>query len=268
MTAQPHGASAAPVLPFGLYAEVYDLLYADKDYAAEAAFVAGLLQQFLGRPAAQTRVVDLACGTGRHVMELAALGHRMTGSDISSQMVSLAKAAAAKRGLPIPFHVQSFQTCGSIGGEYDAALAMFASLGYLSAPEDLGRTLAGVRALLAPGGVFVFDVWNGQAVLQDYSPVREKRASGASVSVIRTSRTTLDRATQSATVNFEFTVTRRGGAPAEFSESHRVRYYFPDELAQDLEKSGFEVALRCPFLEPSRALAPRDWNMTFVARKQ
>ena len=266
MTAQVRDDSAASVLPFSVYAEVYDLLYADKDYAAEATFVGNLLQRFLNRAPAQIRIVDLACGTGRHAIELASIGLSVTGSDVSSEMVSIARATARERGLSIPFHIQSFQNCSAIGGKYDAALAMFASLGYLLSPADLIQTLSCVRALLTPHGVFVFDVWNGQAVVKDYAPIREKRANNAKLTVQRISRTTLDEGAQVATVRFEFELTRRGCAPESFAEIHRVRYFFPEELKGILEAQGFQVLLRCPFREPSRALTPNDWNMTFVVR--
>jgi SAM-dependent methyltransferase len=266
MTAQVRDDSAASVLPFSVYAEVYDLLYADKDYAAEAAFVANLLQRFLSRAPAQLRIVDLACGTGRHAIELASIGFPVTASDVSSDMVSIARAAAQDRSLPIPFHIQSFQNCSAIGGKYDAALAMFASLGYLLSTADLVQTLSCVRALLAPGGYFLFDVWNGQAVVKDYAPIREKRASNAALNVKRISRTTLDEDAQVATVRFEFELSRRGSSLDRFAEVHRVHYFFPEELKGILEAQGFEVLLRCPFREPSRALTPNDWNMTFVVR--
>jgi SAM-dependent methyltransferase len=265
MTAQLR-AEGTPPLPFGLYADVYDLIYADKNYEAEALFVVSLLQRFLAPWNLEKRIVDLACGTGRHALQLASMGFRVTGSDISSAMVSIARKAASERALKVPFSVQSFQNCGSLGGKYDAALAMFASLGYLLSDEDLSKTLAGVRALLAPNGIFVFDVWNGDAVVKDYAPVREKHVSNESLQVTRISRTTLDKGNRVATVNFEFDVTRRASAPAKFAEVHRVRYFFPDELVRFLENHGFDVVLQCPFLEQSRDLAPSDWNMTFVVR--
>jgi SAM-dependent methyltransferase len=254
-------------IPFGLYAEVYDLLYADKDYAAESAFVAGLIGKSLAR-ADGARVVDLACGTGRHAFELTRLGFRVTGSDASEAMITTARSSAARDGLPVRFFCEPFQTCQRIGGTYDAALAMFASLGYLVSNEELAATFAGVRELLEPGGLFIFDVWNGFAVLRDYSPVRMKRAAGPNTSVIRISRTKLDEIRQVATVKFDFIIVPRGGEMVEFSETHLVRFFFPQELHQALTVQGFEVLLQCPFLDATRALEPTDWNATFVARKR
>jgi predicted TPR repeat methyltransferase len=257
---------AAPVVPFGLYAEVYDLLYQDKNYPAESEFIASLIRRFAAAPNA-TRIIDLACGTGRHAIELARMGFRIAGSDISEQMVTVARAAIDAERLDIPLFVESFQSCARIKGEFDIVLAMFSSLGYLQSREDLEVALSGVRSLLAPRGLFIFDVWNGLATLKDYLPIRVKRASGAATSVLRVSRTALDAVRQIATVDFEFVVMPRDRPSVEFAEKHLVRFYFPRELNDILESSGFEVLLQCPFMNSSRALEPGDWNMTFVARK-
>src|SRR2546428_13493377 len=63
------------------YSAYYDLLYRDKDYAAEARFVAELVRRHGGRPPAGVQLLDLACGTGRHLIELARLGMVVAGRD-------------------------------------------------------------------------------------------------------------------------------------------------------------------------------------------
>ena len=158
-------------IPFGEYSAIYDLIYRDKDYAGEAGFVAALIEQHAPRQSgARIRVLDLACGTGRHAMELAAMGYLVEGSDISSGMVAVARKSASERALDVRFHESSFQTADAIPGSFDVVLAMFASLGYLTSYADFELTLNNIAKKLAPGGVFIFDVWNGTAVLPQYSP--------------------------------------------------------------------------------------------------
>ncbi len=259
--------TAGTALPFGEYAAVYDLIYQDKDYAAEAGFISSLLARHAPRRD-PVRIVDLACGTGRHAIELARRGYAMEGSDISSDMIEVATRAAAAHKLAIRFHNHPFQNAGAIGGPFDAALAMFASMGYLTGADELALAFRNIRQLLAPGGVFVFDVWNGLAVLRDFSSHKVKRMSGNGLEVERTSRTTIDELAQIAEVRFEFKVSGPGRAASTFEERHRVRFFFPRELADLLQFSGFELAASCPFMRPDDAMTAKDWNMTFVARKR
>ena len=72
---------------FGDYAHYYNLLYADKDYAGETAFVLGLLRRDGRNP--QT-LLDLGCGTGRHALEMAKHGVAVTGVDLSPTMLKWA----------------------------------------------------------------------------------------------------------------------------------------------------------------------------------
>src|ERR1700722_14709173 len=76
----------------GRHAELYDLFYGAKPYAAEASYLHGLLQRFSGHPV--LRVLDIACGTGSHAIELERLGYDVLGSDISDDMLARAKAKA------------------------------------------------------------------------------------------------------------------------------------------------------------------------------
>ena len=252
--------------PFREYAQYYDLLYQDKDYLGEAQFVARLLGRWLCRPAEQTEVLDLACGTGRHAQELAGMGYRVDGSDLSADMVAVARDRAKRVGLPIRFYNESFQSCGRIGRQYDAVIAMFSAIDYLTEYRDLARSLENVRALLREGGVFIFDFWNGNAVVEGYSPVRVKRVEKGEHVVVRRSNTSLDVVSQIATVNFDFLLLKAGSVVREFSETHPIRYFFPQEMTDMLAANRFEVVHRCPFLREDGAMEPDEWNLTYVAR--
>ena len=190
---------------FQTYAPYYDLLYRDKDYPGEAAFITRLLQTHLGTaPPTALNVLDLACGTGRHSRELAKLGYRMTGSDLSADMIEVAGMVAAEQNLAIAYHTEPFQTCARIGQPFDAVIAMFAAIDYLIDAADLTLALNNIKALVRPGGVFIFDFWNGNAVISDYSPRRVKSVEENDLRRVRTSNTTLDTMTQRATVRFDF----------------------------------------------------------------
>jgi predicted TPR repeat methyltransferase len=84
---------------FDTYAEYYDLLYSEKNYAAEASYVAGLIRS---SSADTHRLLELGCGTGGLAFELAKLGFDVTGVDLSECMLARAHAARKCKSLGSP----------------------------------------------------------------------------------------------------------------------------------------------------------------------
>jgi SAM-dependent methyltransferase len=195
------------------------------------------------------------------------MGYRVEGSDLSADMVAVAIDRAKSLGLPIRFYNESFQSCDRIGRQYDAVIAMFSAIDYLVDYRDLARSLGNIRGLLSEGGVFVFDFWNGNAVLKNYSAMRVRRVEKGEHGVIRISNTSLDTISQIATIKFDFILLKAGSIVREFSEIHPIRYYFPQEMVDLLAINGFEVVHRCPFLREDSAMEPDEWNLTYVARR-
>lgn len=251
---------------FADYSEVYDLLYEDKPYREESSFVDGLLKRYAVPTAPIRRVLDLACGTGRHCFELEAMGYQVEGSDISAAMIQQAQLTAVERGGAANFYNYSFQNADRIAKKYDAVISMFSAICYLTTHQDLLTTLDNINGLLEPGGLFVFDYWNGNAVVKDYSPRRELRKQRGNLEVVRASTTSLDLINQIAEVNFHFAYFDSGVKRHEFTERHLVRYFFFREIESYLELAGFDLIHRSGFLKDS--LEPDDWNVTVVARKR
>ncbi|HEY4744175.1 MAG TPA: class I SAM-dependent methyltransferase, partial [Desulfuromonadaceae bacterium] len=152
---------------FDQYARYYDLLYRDKDYAAEADFVAGLL--LAHAPEART-LLELGCGTGRHAEFLARQGFAVHGVDRSEGM--LADAGRRRENLPDDVRGRLAFSPGDardvrLGRHFDAVVSLFHVMSYMAEGRDLEHAFATARAHLAPGGVFLFDFWYGPAVLSD-----------------------------------------------------------------------------------------------------
>lgn len=249
---------------FGEYAEYYDLLYRDKDYAREVAFIVQLLDKWIHKTANQINILDLACGTGRHAQELSLLGYHVDGSDISGDMITLAKERAKSLKLDIRYYNESFQTCDQISGDYDVVLINFSAINYLTAYSDFSKTMRNIHKLLRKGGILVFDFWNGNAVIKDYSPTRVKRVNGEGRELIRISNTSLDPIAQIATVTFDFILMDAGRLLREFFEVHPIRYFFPQEMVDLLLANRFELVHRCPFLNFGGLIQATDWNLTYV----
>lgn len=249
---------------FSEYAGFYDILYRDKDYPGESSFVDALIRRHRPGPG-PLRLLDLACGTGRHAIELAGKGYEIEGSDIASAMVDKARESAAGRGLNLRFHNHSFQTSDRIGGRFDVVISMFSAVGYLLTYEDFALTLSNVRGLMAPGSVFIFDYWNGNAVLRDYSPVKFLRKKSGQDEILRISETRIDPVAQWADVKFTCMGFSGDIRKQEFEETHRVRFFFFREMEALLAASGFRILATCPFMHPDKPVQSHDWNISVVA---
>ena len=117
----------------------------------------------------QDVILDCACGIGTQSLGLAALGYKITGSDISEGEIARARIEAAKRKLDIAFFVADFCELSAVfrDNRFDAIIAMDNALPHLLEPEQLARAAASISAQLKPGGTFLASIRDYDAILQD-----------------------------------------------------------------------------------------------------
>lgn len=108
---------------------------------------------FAGRD--QLDVVDAACGTGRHAIELARRGHHVVGTDLSKAMVERARRNAAAASADVAFANVGLGSLATLGKLFDAALCLGNSLPHLLTSSALDKGLADFAAVLRPEGVLV-----------------------------------------------------------------------------------------------------------------
>jgi ubiquinone/menaquinone biosynthesis C-methylase UbiE len=150
---------------FDSHAERYDENVFTKNTIAEADFFLNLFPLAKG-----ARILDVGCGTGRHSIELAKRGFSVTGLDLSTGMLAVAKRKADAAGVSVAW-VNGDATTFSLPDKYDAALCVcegaFGLIGSEDDPEshDL-EVLKHVAAALRPGGGFLLTALNA------YAPIR------------------------------------------------------------------------------------------------
>src|SRR5436190_6419443 len=129
--------------PFGhTYAEMYDSLYASKDYERECD---RLEQAFrlAGRKVRQ--VLDLGCGTGNHAIPLARRGYSVYGVDRSPDMLQRARHKVSLAGGGDVQFVLGDLRAVQLERCFDACVLMFAVLGYQTTNHDVMAALPNVR---------------------------------------------------------------------------------------------------------------------------
>jgi SAM-dependent methyltransferase len=246
------------------YADSYDALYADKDYAAECDLLEAVFRR--RGDAGVRRVLDLGCGTGRHSVELARRGYEVTGVDLSAGMLEKARRRAAAE--PGPARVDF--VLGNIADvrverQFDAVICMFAVLGYQIEDEALRATLANVRRHLAPGGLFVFDVWHGPAVEAIGPTLRTKVVEAGAERIERRALGTLEAGRRVCTVRYDVIRRRPGVADSTFVETHRMRYFDEPELRAALGDAGLSLESLTAFPDVENPPTTETWNVLAVA---
>jgi SAM-dependent methyltransferase len=246
------------------YSGQYDHLYAEKDYRGECDLVEAAVQRY-ARKAPRT-LLDIGCGTGSHAIELARRGYRVTGVDLSQSMLDQAahKAAtmdAAARPSWLCGDARDFDT----GKTFELGIMMFAVVGYLTGNEDVLKGLRNIRRQLQPGALFVCDFWYGPSVLATRPTDRVRVLTTPAGRVIRSASTTLDPVQHSADVSFKLWTLEGERLVGETSETHHLRYFFPQEFALMLSVAGFKLHAMSAFPSLDKPLGDDTWNAFTVA---
>jgi D-alanine-D-alanine ligase len=109
------------------------------------------------------RILDLCCGQGRHVLELARRGFKhVTGIDRSRYLVRLAKKRAKQRGVAVSFHEGDARKFRAGDGAFHCVTLLGNSFGYFDREEDDIAVLEAVKRALASSGTLVMDLTDGE----------------------------------------------------------------------------------------------------------
>jgi SAM-dependent methyltransferase len=111
------------------------------------------------------RILDLACGFGRHTNRLAALGHTVTGVDLMPGFLDIARQQAVEMGVQVDYRQGDMRRL-DFPQAFDRVLLLFASFGYFEDAENV-QVLEAIARALKPGGLLCFDIPNRDTVLKD-----------------------------------------------------------------------------------------------------
>ena len=131
-----------------------------------------ILSQFLATLGKDTShsILDCSCGTGLQLLGLAIEGYNVTGTDISSKSLAVAKKQARELGVKVSLHVADMRLLPlSFSKTFDVVLAC-GSLPHLLQKNDLNKCLRSIHSVLSPGGFFI-------GAMRDYDSLLNSRPS-------------------------------------------------------------------------------------------
>jgi SAM-dependent methyltransferase len=212
----------------GLIVEFCQAVVPEETTRAEADFLENHLRLGPG-----SRALDVPCGAGRHAIELAARGHRLTGVDISSEFLDAARAGALARGVPVEWRRSEMRDL-PWSSEFDAAYCAGSSFGFLGDEGD-AEFLRAVSRTLKPRGRFSADFKAAESILPNFREQHEMRVGDLEFRARNTYDPT--RATMES-----FYIVTRGDRTEKKGAVHRI--YTAREILRMLEEaglSGFET---------------------------
>jgi len=208
----------------------YPVVYPHRD-AAEAARLVDTLSAAVTLSGA--RILDVGCGTGRHLEQVAATGARPVGVDLSAELLRRARAVRADAGGAWRLVRADMRRLPIAEGTMDGATSLFTSFGYFD-PSGDRAAVAEASRVLRPGGFHVLDFLNREAVLAHPKPETERRSGEWRIREwrrIEDGRRVVKRVQVSPAAG--------GAAVADYEE--RVTLYGRDELVQLLGAAGLAV---------------------------
>jgi SAM-dependent methyltransferase len=248
------------------YAQYYDLLYQEKDYESETNFI----KQLISSHSSHVRsILELGSGTGRHAKLLAQKGFKVHGVECSTEM--LAQCHSRYNRLPsalkesLSFTQGDLRTC-DISQSFDAVISLFHVISYQVENEDLIAAFRTARKHLKPGGIFIFDVWYGPAVLHTPPEVRIKRLENENYKLIRVAEPEVHANENIVEVKYQVLVQENGSAHWDcFYETHHMRYLFNPELTLMLHLADFDLIETCEWLT-NQKISANTWGACFIAQ--
>jgi len=171
---------------FDAHAPIYDENVFTRNTVQEVSF---LREELELRPGGS--IIDVACGTGRHAIELAKRGYAVTGLDLSTGMLARASTAAKAAGVQVEW-LRADATQFSLPRKYDAAICLCeGAFGLLSQADDPVEQplsiLRNISRCLKPGARAVFTVLNAARMIRRYQNRESSQGRFDSLTMVESS---------------------------------------------------------------------------------
>lgn len=241
------------------FAALYDPLMRDVNYDDWADYLLSFLNDRWGKK--PFVIAECACGTGEITLRLARAGHKMTGLDISTEMLSVAGEKARRAGMKIPFVQQDMRKL-ALHRQVDAVIAACDGVNYLTSREHAKQFFKAAFTALKPGGMLLFDVSSRYKLSEILAGNTFGEDDGERAYFWRNA---YDEDNKLLEMQLTF-FAREGELYRRFTETHIQRAHSEMELIHALESAGFmEHEVYCAFTrEPPKRDCER---LQFVAYK-
>ncbi len=214
--------------PYEELAVIYDKIMSHVHYRRWAGYIERLFKYY---DSPISNLMDISCGTGKHLVNLKNRNRRLYGSDISMSML---KTAKRKRHLKrIPLVCSDFTETPFKKNTFDVVLILYDSINYVIDDNEISKVFAQVKHLLIKNGIFIFDVVTPYACEEFFLDYTEQD-SWKGITCIRHSWYRKDQQMQFN----EFEITVKGEI---YHELHKQKIREIQEWKEIIRKNNFEL---------------------------
>ena len=224
-----------------------------------------LIEKLLKEQKVKT-VLDMTCGTGSQVFYLAERGYEVIGNDFSPALLDIARDKAKKMNRNITFIDGDMRSVKA--GKFDAVITIFNAIGHLT-KTDFEKTLQNIRANLKDNGIYIFDIFNLQAItneiINDFVMDIERVVNDVKIRSVQHSE--IDRENGLLTSHDQYTIFKDGCEPEIHSNSFSLQIYTAEELQTILSRNGFKTVSQYD-MDGNTFIVDKSLNILTVARKE
>ena len=242
------------------FSSVYDRLMSDVDYDLWSEYICSLLKEN-GVPFGAA-VYECCCGTGELTKRLVKCGYKITASDLSEDMLMIAREKCRRAGTMIPF-VKADMREITVHRPIDAVIACCDGVNYLTAEGDAEAFFKAAWTSLKPGGILLFDI-SSEYKLSKILGMNTFGEDEGDIAYIW--KNMYDDTSKLVELDLTFFV-REGTAYKKFKERQVQRAFAVEELETALAASGFDKIKAFGF-GTDEAPGSESERIQFFARKK
>lgn len=245
--------------PYTKFAAAYDVMMDNVDYVRWANYIHSLFVHYRCEP---RKILELACGTGTVMVQLARKGYEMWGLDRADEMLELAKQKADEANQKIQLFQGDMRNL-SFDEKFGAVLCLYDSINYILTKDEMIQVFENVYNVLEPDGLFIFDITTEHNIVQHFhlQTFSENKEDFSYVW-----KNTYSYKNKICRTKLTFFIREEDNLFRRSEELHLQKIFEVNEIENWLKKTGYKV------LSVFDTYTMRKWNrnsdrINFTARK-
>ena len=209
-------------------------------------------------------LLDMACGCGDFLKEMAVIGWDVTGIDQSAEMLENARQNAKNSQIKVNLYQKDMRDF-EFSNKFDLITCWYDSLNYLLLEEDLLKAFSNAQKSLKPGGWFVFDMNSIYNLAVGWHP-GETYIQQAGPEILEVHQASFDYEKQTATLNITGFY-KKGRFWEKMDETHQERGYPLEKIKELVKKAGLEIITVLGNLQDLTLPTPQSKKVYFLTQK-